>query len=181
MSTRCLQALNNGEQCNAPAVNGTLFCRHHDPQREIDFEREEERKLQLRRSQPFALPSFHDKVGVLEAIKAVLNALADRKIKRSEAQTYLYGLKFAAQLMDEIEQASTGNNLYDPAELDHAESIETGPLAPFLAELKAKHEAWTRDKAQGVTSRRPSTQALARLVASRELRREQKPIAAQAL
>ena len=83
--------------------------------------------------------------------------------------------------MDEIEQASNGNNLYDPAELDHAESIETGPLAPFLAELKAKHEAWTRDKAQGVTSRRPSTQALARLVASRESRREQKPIAAQAL
>ena len=179
MSTRCLQALNNGEQCNAPAVNGTLFCRHHDPQREIDFEREEERKLKLRRSQPFTLPSFHDKVGVLEAIKAVLNGLADRVIKRSEAQTLLYGLKFAAQLMDEIEQASTGNDLYDHAELP-TENIETGAIAPFLAELRAKHEAWAQDKAQGINSRRPSNQALARLVASRESRREQKPFASQA-
>jgi hypothetical protein len=81
--------------------------------------------------------------------------------------------------MDEIEQASTGQNIYNPAELEN-QNIETGPLAPFLAELRAKHEAWARDKAQGIHSRRPSNQALARLVASRVARQNQNPIAAQA-
>ena len=187
MSTRCLQALNNGEQCNAPAVNGTLFCRHHDPQREIDFEREEERQRKLRLSQPFALPSFHDKVGVLEAVKAVLNGLADRKIKRSEADTLLSGLKFAGKLITEIEMEAVpvsvpfGGDLYQPASLHHHESIGTGATDPFLEQLRAKDEAWARDRAQGINSRRPSNQALARLVASRESRREQNPVASQAL
>jgi len=107
MSKRCLQALNNGEQCNAPAVNGTLFCRHHDPQREIELEKEDERKRKERQSRPFALPHFHDKVGVFAAVTAVLNGLSDRVIKRSEAQTYLFGLKFADRLMAEIEQTAT--------------------------------------------------------------------------
>ena len=126
MSRQCLQSLNNGQQCNAPAVNGTLFCRHHDPQREIELEKEDERKRKERQSRPFALPHFHDKVGVFAAVPAVLNGLSDRVIKRSEAQTYLFGLKFADRLMAEIEQTATGPSAL-PSE---GHLIEPTPFVP---------------------------------------------------
>ena len=97
-ATHCLQALDNGEQCKAPAVDGSRFCRHHDPHRDLN----EERKLKLRQKQPFSLPDFNDNAGIVVAIKAVLNAMADRRIKRSEADTFVHGLKFAARLLSLI-------------------------------------------------------------------------------
>jgi hypothetical protein len=99
MSTNCTHTLATGEPCNAPAVSGTPFCRHHYPQ------------LPLKDPKPsppvadnFTLPPIRDKACILAAIIEVLNAMADRRIKRSEAETFIHGLKFAARLMTEIDE-----------------------------------------------------------------------------
>ena len=99
MSTQCTHTLATGEPCNAPAVSGTPFCRHHYPQ------------LPLKDPKPsppvadnFTLPPIRDKACILAAIIEVLNAMADRRIKRSEAETFIHGLKFAARLMTEIDE-----------------------------------------------------------------------------
>jgi len=99
MSTNCTHTLATGEACNAPAVSGTPFCRHHYPQ------------LPLKDPKPsppvadnFTLPPIRDKACILAAIIEVLNAMADRRIKRSEAETFIHGLKFAARLMTEIDE-----------------------------------------------------------------------------
>jgi len=99
MSTQCTHTLATGEPCNAPAVSGTPFCRHHYPQ------------LPLKDPKPsppvadnFTLPPIRDKACILAAIIEVLNAMADRRIKRSEAETFIRGLKFAARLMTEIDE-----------------------------------------------------------------------------
>jgi len=80
-------------------ISGTPFCRHHYPQ------------LPLKDPKPsppvadnFTLPPIRDKACILAAIIEVLNAMADRRIKRSEAETFIHGLKFAARLMTEIDE-----------------------------------------------------------------------------
>ena len=176
-ATQCLQSLMNGERCQAPAVNGTLFCRHHDPQKEIEYER----KLKQRQTEPFQLPDFDDKRGLFIAIKSVLHAFSDRKIKRSEAETYLYGLKMADKVMTALDEAAHSPlaELFDAItqspEADDAEYIDDDSEAPepFRTPLHAQRRAMPPvphpHGEQHEMERRPSDQVLARLAASRGL------------
>ncbi len=151
MSKQCLQCLSNGEQCNAPAVNGTLFCRHHHPQREIDLERE----WKLRQSQPFSIPPLQDRTCILAAVNAVLAALADRVIKRSEADTFIHGLKFAAKLMTEIDQGADSHvrdNRQNRPDREHAlpdRSYKGDPATDrIVRELVAQSHEMARNQAK---------------------------------
>ena len=99
MSTQCTHTLATGEPCNAPAVSGTPFCRHHYPQLPL-----KDPKPSPPVPEKFELPPIRDKDSILAAIIEVLNAMADRRIKRSEAETFIRGLKFAARLMTEIDE-----------------------------------------------------------------------------
>jgi hypothetical protein len=99
MSTNCTHTLATGEACNAPAVSGTPFCRHHYPQLPL-----KDPKPSPPVPEKFELPPIRDKDSILAAIIEVLNAMADRRIKRSEAETFIRGLKFAARLMTEIDE-----------------------------------------------------------------------------
>ena len=182
---QCLQSLDNGQPCNAPQVNGSKFCRHHDPQREL----EQERQMKLRQKQPFSLPDFNDNVGIVVTIKAVLNAMADRRIKRSEAETFLHGLKFAGRLIAEINQAGgtsfadphSGHDVWVPTLFDideFCDTIQNGTPEQLIGQIVAKQKARTRNTAEPAqprlieraqsqpVTRRPSNQALARLAAS---------------
>jgi hypothetical protein len=187
-ATQCLQSLDNGEQCKAPALDGSLFCRHHDPQREMD----EERKMKLRQKQAFSLPEFYNKAGIVAAITAVLHAMADRRIKRSEADTFIHGLKFAAKLITELTEAgdtsfqtlmgmasmpsyapgASTDDIYNPTPQnleEHMDTRQNGTPDQVGEQMAPRQEAWTRRKAeiaepQPIT-RRPSNRALARLAA----------------
>ena len=101
MTTQCLQALDNGRQCNAPTVHGSKFCRHHDPQRPKQSEPES------RESDPLDLPSLLDKPSMLVAVDRVAQALASGRIKRSIAVTLLSCIKLAARLATEIGETGT--------------------------------------------------------------------------
>ena len=100
MTPNCSQPLSNGQRCSAPAINGSKFCRHHDPQRPP---RPVEEKT--RETEPLALPPLLDKPSILAALNEVLHALAEGRIKRSAADTLLSGIKLAHRLLNEIAEA----------------------------------------------------------------------------
>jgi hypothetical protein len=84
MSPNCTQSLENGKSCNAPAMNGSKFCRHHDPQRPPRPAKEESRE-----SETLVLPSLEDKYSILLALDEIIHALAEGRIKRSVASTLI--------------------------------------------------------------------------------------------
>lgn len=56
------------------------------------------------------LPLLNSKNNLLVAVGEVLRAMAERRIKRSEADTFLCGLKFASRLMTEIDREAESHS-----------------------------------------------------------------------
>jgi len=100
MTPRCPQTLDNGQRCSALAINGSKYCRHHDPQRPPKPAREESRE-----SEPLLLPPLFDKPSILAALNEVVQALAGGRIKHSVADTLLHAIKLAARLVTELDEA----------------------------------------------------------------------------
>ena len=99
MSTDCSHTFSSGQNCHAPALEGSSLCRHHDPRKRAEAAQRDDLGT-------FDLPEFHDAHGVLLALNAVLQAMSKRKIKRSEAATFLYGLQLATRIVRELKQAA---------------------------------------------------------------------------
>ena len=97
MARNCTQSLENGKPCNAPALNGSQFCRHHDPQRPPRPPKEEPRQ-----SEPLELPLLQDPYAVLLAMDIVVRALAEARIKRPVADTLISGIKFCSRVIREL-------------------------------------------------------------------------------
>jgi len=97
---QCLQALDNG-QCKAPVVDGSKFCRHHDPQRPKQVSAE------AGDIEPLDLPPLLDRPSMLVALNQVAQALAANRIKRSVAVTLLAYIKLASRLVTEIGEAGS--------------------------------------------------------------------------
>ena len=98
MLRRCLQTLENGQRCNAPATDTSKYCRHHDPLLPPKMAKEPE-------MEPIDLPLIIDRPSALEAINIVLQAMGEGRIKRSAAGTLLSGIKLAARLITEMAEA----------------------------------------------------------------------------
>jgi len=163
--TNCLQSLHNGEQCTAPAVNGSLFCRHHDPQRPPRQARERSRDLE-----PLVLPPLLDKPSMLLALNEVFQALGEGRIKRSVAETLLSAIKLALRLVTEIEAAGFGAFPADedlqPTQAGHD---QFGRIMQHGSPHQLREHMPTgpaRSEEPRAVTRRPSDQALARLAAS---------------
>ena len=120
MSPNCTQSLENGKSCNAPAMNGSKFCRHHDPQRPPRPAKEESRE-----SETLVLPSLHDKYSILVALDEILHALAEGRITRSVAGTLISGIKVCSRLVSELIE----EGLLKPEEPERGESAEA-PASP---------------------------------------------------
>lgn len=148
--TNCTHALASGQHCNAPALNGSAFCRHHGPRRPP---RETQEKAH--QTAHLVLPLLHDKPSILAALNELIQALAHDRIKLSEATTLLSGIKLAARLIREIEAAalaqSAGPNLSDSTLVQPAE-LEPGAPAqiPDGQKATAVHSK-PRSSAQTVT------------------------------
>lgn len=122
MTPQCLQSLDNGQQCTAPAISGSKFCRHHDPHRP-----QKEPKEKSSETEPLILPPLLDKPSILVALNEVMLALAEGRIKRSVADTLLSIIKLANRLLTEIADAGlevyptrqpADHNAYVPTLLD---------------------------------------------------------------
>jgi len=126
--------MNNGEQCPTQALNGSKFCRYHDPYRPL-----KESKAKSGEMEPLSLPPLVDKPSVLAALNEVVQALAEGRIKRSVADTLLSAIKLANRLITEIAQAgpsviSTTTHLRPTAVALAASSDR--PKAPFNPALR---------------------------------------------
>jgi hypothetical protein len=104
MSKNCNSTLANGDPCNAPATNNNSCCRHHDPGRP-----RESTRARSCQSQPLELPPLTDKHGIFCAVIEVIHAVSQRRIKRSEGGTLLFGLQFASSLMNELNEMAPPN------------------------------------------------------------------------
>jgi len=91
MRTECTHLLASSEKCQAPAVSGSSLCRHHHPRNGAESHT------------PFSLPPFSDRSSLLFAISEVLHATSERRIKRSDAGTLLFGLQLASKVMSDID------------------------------------------------------------------------------
>ncbi|HXS76371.1 MAG TPA: hypothetical protein VN753_09350 [Terracidiphilus sp.] len=118
MTPQCSQHLTDGQRCNAPAVNGSTFCRHHDPQRPPRPVEKESGG-----NEPLVLPPLTDKYSVLLALDEIIHALAEGRIKRSVAETLLSGMKLVSRLVNEL----TEEGLLDP---EVPEPTGQGPASP---------------------------------------------------
>ena len=97
MTRRCLQTLENGQRCNAPATDTSKYCRHHDPAQPA--------KEASAEMEPLNLPPVVDRPAALAAINIVLQALGEGRIKRSVADTLLSAIKLAVRLISEIAES----------------------------------------------------------------------------
>jgi hypothetical protein len=119
MFTECTHTLESGSTCKSPAVRGTSLCFHHTPHENI-------KRQQPHEYEPFELPNMDTKSGILVAVTEILSRLAQRRIKRSEAETLLRGLKFAARLMTELDTEIASHQ----AEMDHTQSTAPADSEP---------------------------------------------------
>jgi len=98
MFETCTHTHESGSTCKSPAIRGTRLCFQHTPHQPI-------KRRQPDDYQPFELPSLLSKSGVLVAITVVLNQLAMRRIKRSEADTFMRGFSLLSRLMTQIDES----------------------------------------------------------------------------
>ena len=116
MTPNCTQSLENGKPCNAPAINGSAFCRHHDQQRPSRTTHNEKAP----ETQLLDLPDINDKQAALVAINEIIQALAGGRIKRSVAQTLLSAINSITRLMDQIMEAGEAGITYVEDSQPHA-------------------------------------------------------------
>jgi hypothetical protein len=131
MSTTCKSTLATGEPCNAPAINKCFSCRHHDPSHP-----HKTAQPRRRESEPLELPPLVDKCGILSAVVEVVRAVSERRMKRSEGGTLLFGLQLAGSLMNQIdEEGAYPGDFAEPIEpaseaaLPSQSTQRTGPSA----------------------------------------------------
>jgi len=158
MFTECTHTHESGSTCKSPAVRGTSLCFNHTPHENI-------KRKHPRDYEPMELPPLHNKQGILAALTVIINHLAMRRIKRSEADTLIFGLKFAARIMTELDESvpsyPTAADYNDYAEPDQPEpSLESiremvdsmaaeldGPTFKEIEEMRAAMPNATPDQA----------------------------------
>jgi len=94
----CTHTHESGSTCKSPAVRGTSLCFQHTPHQPI-------KRRQPDEYQPFELGPLHSKTCIVGAITVVLNRLARRQIKCSEADTFLRGFSLLGRLMTEVDES----------------------------------------------------------------------------
>jgi hypothetical protein len=112
MSIACTHTHDSGEICKSPAIRGTALCFHHTPHKKI------ERQFPYE-SEPFELPKIHSKSNIIFAISEVLQRMAQRRLKRSDANTYLHGFALTARIMSELDREAAAN----PIGFDEMQSV----------------------------------------------------------
>ena len=113
MFTACTHTHDSGETCKSPAIRGTALCFHHTPHQKIERQWPHE-------SEPFELPKIHSKSNIIVAISEVLERMAQGRLKRSDANTYLHGFALTARMMSELDREAAAN----PVGLDQMQSVK---------------------------------------------------------
>jgi hypothetical protein len=136
MSAECAHTLNSGQKCHAPARNGGTFCHHHASRPRLDPHPRETRE-----SEPITLPPLESKCAILVAINEIVEALAERRIKCSEARALLFGLKFAHRIMTELEEERRfSNSKNHPGSAEQSTPAQSAKPAPIQTQKPSPGE-----------------------------------------
>ncbi|MBS1804019.1 MAG: hypothetical protein JST28_11675 [Acidobacteria bacterium] len=147
MFAKCTHTLESGSTCQSPAVRGTKLCFHHTPHQKLERKWPHE-------SEPLELPALTSKNNILIAVGDVLRAMAERRIKRSEADTLLHGLKFLDRLMTELDQQAPSLPV-GPGIRIPGRSQPNPPSSPTHARIsKQAHSAWPGTKPPSLSESR---------------------------
>jgi hypothetical protein len=168
MPAECTHILSSGQKCQAPARTDSSFCHHHNPRTHLDPHPREPRE-----SEPLVLPPLQDKCAILVAVSEVIHAASERRIRCSEARTLLMALKFASQLMTEIDETSTSEfesrqypqlaqqeptskstdpahrngNALTPNELDqYTQLLQNSAVQQLRHQTETKQKAWSSER-----------------------------------
>lgn len=85
---RCQHVKSKGYRCGSPALRGREFCFYHDRIRNRRFED--------------GLPALDDANSIQLAVMQVLDGLHRGKVDAETARVYLYGLRIAAQVDENV-------------------------------------------------------------------------------
>ena len=151
MSTACTHTHDSGEICKSPAIRGTALCFHHTPHRKIERQFPHE-------SEPFELPKIHSKSNIIFAISEVLERMAQRRLTRSDANTYLHGFALTGRMMSELDREAAA----DPIAFDQMQSV-----TPPESETTSESLQQTLDEiAEGLGIELPSMEEMQNIQAS---------------
>jgi hypothetical protein len=125
MFTSCTHTHESGNTCKSPAVRGTSLCFNHTPHENI-------KRRHPREYEPIELPPLHNKQAILAALSVIIDRLALRRIRRSEADTLILGLKFAARIMTELDESIPS---YETGP-SYAPSVEPDEQEPSLESIR---------------------------------------------
>jgi hypothetical protein len=151
MATSCTHTHESGKTCQSPAVRGTSLCFHHTPHEEIKRRFPEE-------SEPFELPKLHGKSALIVAISEILERMAQRRIKCSEARVFINGIGLSARLMSDVDREIAE----DPAGTRDARSVipeESEPTSESIQQM-------VDEIAEGLGIEMPTLEEMQKLQAS---------------
>jgi hypothetical protein len=125
MFTSCTHTHESGNTCKSPAVRGTSLCFNHTPHENI-------KRRHPREYEPIELPPLHNKQAILVALSVIIDRLALRRIRRSEADTLILGLKVAARIMTELDESMPSY----PSGADYSHPAKPDQLEPTLEAIR---------------------------------------------
>ncbi len=92
MFQTCHHVMPSGLRCQSPAMRGHAFCYHHARQTAAHQARPAEARIQI--------PARLDRAGIPQALRQVMNALANNQISSRRASILFYGLQMAVDHPD---------------------------------------------------------------------------------
>ena len=109
MFETCHHVMPGGLRCQAPAMRGYAFCYHHARRAASHQGSDAEMRIQL--------PATLDRKGIAQALRQVLNALANNRITARRASILIYGLQMA---IDHPDVAAREPAPGEPSQVDFA-------------------------------------------------------------
>jgi hypothetical protein len=92
MFQTCHHVMPGGLRCQSPAMRGHAFCYHHARRAAAHQANPAEARIQI--------PAKLDRAGIPQALRQVMNALANNQISARRASILCYGLQMAVDHPD---------------------------------------------------------------------------------
>jgi hypothetical protein len=98
----------SGLRCQSPAMRGNAFCYHHARRAAPHQARPAEAPIQI--------PAKLDRAGIPQALRQVMNALANNQISSRRASILFYGLQMAIDHPD-VPSPAPAQSQHNPTDL----------------------------------------------------------------
>jgi hypothetical protein len=126
LNRSCAHIMSTGSTCGAYALRNSELCYWHHKAREARIERKRLNRSQHVKTSGLVLPLLEDANSIQLAIQMVAQAVADRRISRSESGALLYSFQLAMTNLKDVERPAkiyTRTMLVIPTDGDEQEDL----------------------------------------------------------